>query len=124
MAHARKSSPGQPGNRSAIKGRNGESYGEHSQPNYDESPRYAPVTGLKMYYEIEGPGDPLVFIPPAFGFAGLQSFPALLESHTVLTQLPHFLVVFWQLGEGSSLFSARVAERRKIVTKNVSRFFK
>jgi len=27
---------------------------------------YAPVNGLKMYYEIEGTGDPLVFIPPAF----------------------------------------------------------
>jgi pimeloyl-ACP methyl ester carboxylesterase len=46
---------------------------------------YAPVNGLRMYYEIEGTGDPLVFIPPAFGFAGLESFPALVESHTVLT---------------------------------------
>jgi pimeloyl-ACP methyl ester carboxylesterase len=46
---------------------------------------YAPVNGLKMYYEMVGTGDPLVFIPPAFGFAGLQSFPALVESHTVLT---------------------------------------
>jgi pimeloyl-ACP methyl ester carboxylesterase len=34
---------------------------------------------------MEGTGDPLVFIPPAFGFAGLKSFPALVESHTVLT---------------------------------------
>ena len=46
---------------------------------------YAPVNGLKMYYEIEGTGDPLVFIPPAFGFAGLECFPAMVESHTVLT---------------------------------------
>ena len=46
---------------------------------------YASVNGLKMYYEMEGTGDPLVFIPPAFGFAGLQSFPGLVESHTVLT---------------------------------------
>ena len=46
---------------------------------------YAPINGLKMYYEMEGTGDPLVFIPPAFGFAGLESFPALVESHTVLT---------------------------------------
>ena len=46
---------------------------------------YTPVNGLNMYYEIEGTGDPLVFIPPAFGFAGLKSFPALVESHTVLT---------------------------------------
>lgn len=46
---------------------------------------YAPVNGLKMYYEIEGTGDPLVFIPPAFGFAGLQSFPALTQNHSVIT---------------------------------------
>jgi len=46
---------------------------------------YAPVNGLKMYYEIEGTGDPLVYIPPAFGFAGLKSFPALVESHSVIT---------------------------------------
>lgn len=46
---------------------------------------YAPVNGLKMYYEIEGTGDPLIFIPPAFGFAGLHSFPALLQSHSVIS---------------------------------------
>jgi pimeloyl-ACP methyl ester carboxylesterase len=46
---------------------------------------YAPVDGLKMYYEVEGEGDPLVFIPPAFGFAGLKSFPALATSHAVIT---------------------------------------
>jgi len=46
---------------------------------------YAPVNGLKMYYQIEGTGDPLIFIPPAFGFAGLESFPALTENHSVIT---------------------------------------
>jgi len=46
---------------------------------------YAPINGLKMYYEIEGTGDPLVYIPPAFGFAGLKSFPALAQSHSVVT---------------------------------------
>jgi pimeloyl-ACP methyl ester carboxylesterase len=46
---------------------------------------YPPVNGLKMYYEIEGTGDPLVYIPPAFGFAGLKSFPALVQSHSVIT---------------------------------------
>lgn len=46
---------------------------------------YAPVNGLKMYYEIEGTGEPLVFIPPAFGFAGLKSFPALAQNHSVIT---------------------------------------
>jgi pimeloyl-ACP methyl ester carboxylesterase len=46
---------------------------------------YAPVNGLKMYYEIEGTGDPLVFIPPAFGFAGRESFPELIHNHSVIT---------------------------------------
>lgn len=46
---------------------------------------YASVNGLKMYYEIEGTGDPLVFIPPAFGFAGRESFPDLVENHSVIT---------------------------------------
>jgi pimeloyl-ACP methyl ester carboxylesterase len=46
---------------------------------------YAPVNGLKMYYEIEGSGDPLVFVPPAFGAAGLQSFPTLVQNHSVIT---------------------------------------
>lgn len=47
--------------------------------------KYAPVNGLKMYYEIEGTGDPLVYIPPAFGFAGLKSFPALVQRHSLIT---------------------------------------
>jgi len=46
---------------------------------------YAPVNGLKMYYEIEGFGDPLVFIPPAFGFCGMKLFPSLVQSHSVIT---------------------------------------
>jgi pimeloyl-ACP methyl ester carboxylesterase len=46
---------------------------------------YAHVNGLKMYYQIEGTGDPLVFIPPAFGFAGLESFPELVQNHSVIT---------------------------------------
>ena len=46
---------------------------------------YAPVNGLNMYYEIDGTGDPLVYIPPAFGFAGLKSFPALAQNHAVIT---------------------------------------
>lgn len=50
-----------------------------------ETHGYAPVNGLKMYYEIEGDGDPLVYIPPAFGYAGLKSFPALVQSHSVIT---------------------------------------
>ncbi len=50
-----------------------------------ETRGYAPINGLKMYYEIEGTGHPLVYIPPAFGFAGLKSFPALVQSHSVIT---------------------------------------
>src|SRR5258708_39626699 len=47
--------------------------------------RYAPVKGLKMYYEIEGIGDPLVYIPPALGVAGANSVPTLDQSHSVIT---------------------------------------
>ncbi len=50
-----------------------------------ETSGYAPVNGLKMYYEIEGTGAPLVCIPPAFGFAGLKSFPQLVQNHSVIT---------------------------------------
>src|SRR5580704_17557625 len=46
---------------------------------------YAPINGLKMYYEIEGTGDPLVFIPPAFGVAGMKTFPAFVQSRAVVT---------------------------------------
>jgi hypothetical protein len=46
---------------------------------------YAPVNGLKMYYEIEGTGDPLVYLPPALACAGLNSFPALVQKHAVIT---------------------------------------
>src|SRR6202790_1990634 len=50
-----------------------------------ETQGYARIDGLKMYYEIEGTGDPLVYLPPVFGFAGLKSFPALVQSHSVVT---------------------------------------
>lgn len=50
-----------------------------------EARGYAPVNGLKMYYEIAGTGDPLVVIPPAFGFAGMKSFSTLTQNHSVIT---------------------------------------
>ena len=50
-----------------------------------EATGYAPVNGLKMYYETEGTGDPLIFIPPAFGFARRESFPELAENHSIIT---------------------------------------
>jgi pimeloyl-ACP methyl ester carboxylesterase len=46
---------------------------------------YAPVNGLKMYHEIEGVGDPLVYIPPHLGVAGVNAVPALARSHSVIT---------------------------------------
>jgi pimeloyl-ACP methyl ester carboxylesterase len=38
-----------------------------------------------MYYEIEGTGDPLVYIPPILGIAGVNSVPELAQSHLVIT---------------------------------------
>jgi pimeloyl-ACP methyl ester carboxylesterase len=46
---------------------------------------YAPVNGLKMYYEIIGSGSVLVYVPPVFGQVGLNYFPALAEKYRVLT---------------------------------------
>ncbi len=46
---------------------------------------YAAVNGLDMYYEVDGTGDPLIYIPPAFGFAGQKSFPTLAQRHAVIT---------------------------------------
>src|ERR1700684_1022782 len=44
-----------------------------------------PVHELRMYYDIAGPGHLLVSIPPAFGYAGVNPYPALEQSHTVIT---------------------------------------
>jgi pimeloyl-ACP methyl ester carboxylesterase len=46
---------------------------------------YASINGLKMYYEIEGHGKPLVYVPPAFGYAGVNYFPGLNKIRTVIT---------------------------------------
>lgn len=59
--------------------------GAAMKSNNGKTQGYAPVNGLNMYYEIEGTGDPLVYIPPAFGYAGLKSFPALSQNHSVIT---------------------------------------
>jgi len=32
---------------------------------------YAPVNGLKMYYEIHGSGDPMMLLHGAFGTTGM-----------------------------------------------------
>jgi pimeloyl-ACP methyl ester carboxylesterase len=46
---------------------------------------YAPINGLNMYYEIAGAGDPLVYIPPILGVAGVNAVPALARSRSVIT---------------------------------------
>jgi pimeloyl-ACP methyl ester carboxylesterase len=56
-----------------------------TEPRFAKTHGYAPIDGLRMYYEIEGRGDPLVYIPPALGCAGLCVFPDLLENHSVIT---------------------------------------
>lgn len=45
---------------------------------------YAPVNGLNMYYEITGAGEPLIYIPAAFAFAGITEFPELAKSWRVV----------------------------------------
>ena len=53
--------------------------------NDEKSQGYAPVNGLKMYYEIAGSGSPLVYLSPAFGCTGMESFPTLLENYSVIS---------------------------------------
>ena len=43
---------------------------------------YAPVNGLKMYYEIHGTGKPLVVLHGAFGWA--TAYPALAKNRQVI----------------------------------------
>lgn len=44
--------------------------------------KYAPVNGLKMYYEVHGTGKPLVLLHGAFGFATV--YPALAKNRQVI----------------------------------------
>jgi pimeloyl-ACP methyl ester carboxylesterase len=46
---------------------------------------YAPINGLSMYYEIQGTGKPLVYIPMGFGVAGVTEFPALTRNRQLIT---------------------------------------
>ena len=47
---------------------------------------YAPVNGLKMYYEIHGTGEPLVLLHGGLGVVGMfeQILPALAEARQVI----------------------------------------
>jgi len=61
----------------------------HGQSDAAAGPRsgYAPVDGLKMYYEIHGTGQPLILIHGGLGstemFAGIM--PSLAKNHQVIT---------------------------------------
>ncbi len=46
---------------------------------------YAPVNGLRMYYEIDGEGEPLVFIRRHLAVADVHAVPALVRTHRVIT---------------------------------------
>jgi pimeloyl-ACP methyl ester carboxylesterase len=45
---------------------------------------YAPINGLRMYYEITGDGPPLIYIPAAFAFSGITEFPELTKTWRVI----------------------------------------
>lgn len=46
---------------------------------------YAPIEGLDIYYEIEGAGAPLVYLPPHLGVAGVNALRALTRVRSVIT---------------------------------------
>jgi pimeloyl-ACP methyl ester carboxylesterase len=46
---------------------------------------FAAVNGLSMYYEIEGAGKPLVYIPMGFGVAGTTKFPTLTRDRMLIS---------------------------------------
>src|SRR5260221_8802809 len=52
------------------------------QPSQDGTGKYAIVNGLKMYYEINGTGKPLVVLHGAFGWA--TAYPTLAKNRQVI----------------------------------------
>jgi pimeloyl-ACP methyl ester carboxylesterase len=46
---------------------------------------YAPVNSLSMYYEVQGTGKPLVYIPMGFGVAGTTELRALTQNRKLIT---------------------------------------
>jgi len=46
---------------------------------------YAPVNGLRLYYEIEGAGDPLVYVGMGFSVAGVTRLTALTSRRKVIS---------------------------------------
>ena len=59
---------------------------------------YASIGALDMYFEVQGSGEPLVYIPPAFGHAGLNRLPALALTHSVITVDLQGHMRSWNLG--------------------------
>lgn len=58
------------------------------QPIKPQSTGYAPVNGLKLYYEVYGAGKPIVLIHGSYMTIGLnwgQLIPELAKSHKVIT---------------------------------------
>jgi pimeloyl-ACP methyl ester carboxylesterase len=51
----------------------------------DKKSGYAPVNGLRLYYEVEGVGDPLVYLGAGFAVAGVTRLTALIERHQVIS---------------------------------------
>lgn len=46
---------------------------------------YAAINGLKLYYEVRGQGEPLVYIHPAISYGGGKDLTALTRHHTLIT---------------------------------------
>jgi pimeloyl-ACP methyl ester carboxylesterase len=53
--------------------------------NQMEQQNYAPVNGLRLYYEIEGFGDPLVYLGAGFAVAGVTRLTGLTGSRQVIS---------------------------------------
>jgi len=53
----------------AVAAQTGDKSGPSSEP-AEKKTGYAPVNGLKMYYEISGEGKPAVFIHPMVSIVG------------------------------------------------------
>jgi pimeloyl-ACP methyl ester carboxylesterase len=45
---------------------------------------YAPINGLRMYYEIRGTGKPLIYIHPFVGHASINTFPMLTKNRRLI----------------------------------------
>jgi pimeloyl-ACP methyl ester carboxylesterase len=46
---------------------------------------YAPINGLNIYFEVQGLGKPLVYIPAVFGHAGVTELATLSRGRALIT---------------------------------------